>query len=305
MNDQIKAGWRQTFSLPRVVRLLKDTTLGQIPHPNLCRLRTNLVQIKNRKIVSGNSLNIPEIEGVQTELNFKIKAAENTKFLIQVFKNADLTELTSIGFDLKRNEVSLDRQLSTLSNSAKTKETVPYFLNFKDTITVTLFLDHSILEVFIDNVVVLSCRVYPSKANSNKIDLVVSEGAAEIIELNAWQMKSMRQVNTAEICPIPTKDLPQRLRTLSDVTAIIEKKNNEKGFSLTPSVSSDFLSLHFEGALFPTNTTVAIYSMGGQLMNTEKINSDENLSIMHLLAGAYVVFVKTDTFSQYFKIIKQ
>lgn len=305
VNDQIKAGWRHTFSLPRVLRLLKDSTLGQIPHPNLCRLRTNPVQVKNRKIVSGNSFNIPEVEGVQTELEFKVKAAENSKFLIQVFKNTDLTELTSIGFDLKRNEISLDRQLSTLSNASKTKETVPYILNFKDTMTAKLFLDRSVLEIFIDNVIIFSARVYPSKASSNKIDLVVPEGSAEIIELNAWQMKPMRQVTTTEVCPIPAKDLPQRLRTLSDVTAIIEKKTTEKGFSLTPSVSSDFLRLNSESTDFPNNTIVSIYSIDGRLMNSLKVHENTNLTIADLKAGTYIVFIKTDSFFQSFKIIKQ
>ena len=304
VNTQVKGEWRHLFSLPRVVRLLKDTTLGHIPHPNLCRLRTNPIQITNRKIAPNTSLNIPEVEGNQIELSFKIKADEGSKFLIQVYKNTDLSELTSVGFDLANNQISLDRQLSTLSNAGKTKETVPYFFNFKDNISVRLFLDHSTLEVFIDNLIVFSCRVYPSKATSNKIDLVVPQGAVQIVQLDAWQMKPMRQVNSIEVCPISPKDLPERLRT-SVSTPVIEKKNNDSGFSIAPSLTTGNLNIQYKGDVFPNNTTILIYAMDGQIVNVQKINEETALSINQLASGPYILLIKTDHFSQSFKIIKQ
>jgi beta-fructofuranosidase len=305
VNDQIKAGWRQIFSLPRVVRLLKDSTLGQVPHPNLCRLRNNPVEIKNRKISVGTTFNLPEIQGTQTELQFNIKADKNAKFLIQVFKNPNLSEFTTLEFDLKNNRIALNREKSTQSPAAKTQESVPYIFNPKDTIKASIFLDHSVLEVFIENVVVFSARVYPSQTTSNKIDLLASEGNIELLSLFAWQMKDMKSSNTLEVCEIPTHELPQRLRTLKDLIATKEQTEVKKKFSINPTLTNDIISVTYLEDGFPSDVYFNLYNIEGRQVEKSPLTENKNITLSHLKSGIYIAVIKVGNDFQHFKIIKE
>jgi beta-fructofuranosidase len=209
--SQIEAGWRHTFSVPRVIRLLKDKeTIGHIPHPNLCRLRENGITIENRQILPDTQFNIPEAEGSQVELMFKLRASENSRFEIHVFKNSNESENTKIGFDLANNKISLDRRFSTFSDATKDYREANYVFDYNDTITVNIFLDRSILEVFIDQIVAFSARVYPSLNESKLIDLDVKSGQVNILSLDVWQLKSFGDVMEDLVCE--PHNLPDSLR---------------------------------------------------------------------------------------------
>jgi beta-fructofuranosidase len=226
--SQIEAGWRHTFSIPRVIRLLKDKkTIGQIPHPNLCRLRDNGIRIENRQILPDTEFNIPEVEGVQVELMFKLFASENSKFEIHVLKNSDESENTKFLFDLANNRIVLDRRFSTLSDATKDYREADYVFDYNDTIIVNVFIDHSVLEVFIDNIVVFSSRVYPSKQDSNLMDLIVHSGQVTIIGLDVWQLKSFGDEMEDMVCE--PYNLPDSLRPVTeDETSILNFPINPK-----------------------------------------------------------------------------
>lgn len=198
VGDQIAAGWRQTFSLPRVTRLLEDTTIGHYPHPHLCRLRQNEVEIQNREFLPNSNFNLPEFAGTQSELELELVPEENSIFSIQVFKNAAASELTSITFDLEQERLGIDRRLSSPFNTLENNRFAPY--TFGDTIRVRVFLDHSTLEVFVDNLAVMSARVYPGEA-SDLFDLVVPEGRVLATHIRYWDLSNKEAVaDDSSVC---------------------------------------------------------------------------------------------------------
>jgi hypothetical protein len=100
--------------------------------------------------------------------------------------------------------------MSTLLNAAKDYRDADYVFDYQDTIKVNIFIDHSIIEVFVDQLVVFSGRVYPSKTESLKTDLVVSNGKVTINRVDGWQMKSFGDEMEDEVCePV---NLPDSLR---------------------------------------------------------------------------------------------
>ncbi len=232
VEDQVKAGWRHLFSLPRAIRLLNDSTIGQIPHPNLCRLRENEVQILDRTIAPGTQDNLPEISGSQVEVELKVKADSAAVFALQAFKNTDGSEVTSIQFDLANNKVKLDRSKSTLSIAAKDVRESKYVFDYKEPITVRLFLDHSTLEVFIDKVVVFSARVYPSKQESDKFDLVSQSGGVNVISLYKWDMKDMVSNVAIDVCEPDPSELPLALRD-EPVSGIVTGLNDGERYEIS------------------------------------------------------------------------
>jgi sucrose-6-phosphate hydrolase SacC (GH32 family) len=308
VNAQVAAGWRHTFSIPRIVRLLKDSTLGYYPHPNLCRLRTNPLQIENRVINRNTSFNLPEFSGDQMELRFTVKADSASRFLIQVFKHQDATEFVSLVFDLKKNIVGLDRRFSTLSSALKDNREATYIFNHKDTIDVQIYLDHSTIEVFVDNLVTFSCRAYPSRAESNKIDFVVSDGAAKIIALKSWQMQPMNVSASIDVCEPSQEELPDALRKppviSGPVTDIEIIEIREKAFMLYPNPAGESFIIDYRGARMPTAATLEIFDSTGALMRTVVLKTqDQKIDVSEMNAGIYFTRIRYGKNSQMFKVI--
>jgi beta-fructofuranosidase len=304
---QVNAGWRHTFSLPRQMRLLKDSTIGQTPHPNLCRLHGEHVQITNRAVIKNTGFNIPEVEGNQMELDFDIKADSLSVFSIQVYKNTDAQEFTSLVFDLAANTIMLDRTLSTFSLATKDKRQASYVFDYKDTIDVKIFLDHSILEVFVENVVVFSCRVYPSREASDKVDLIVSNGAATIVQLDAWKMNDKNSSGAIDVCEIPIEELPTALRKQKKnivTTGISEEENN--GFQIFPNPTESTLTIAGPSKSFKETITISIFTTDGKLMKRTSVMDMQNqISLNDFPSGIYYVAIEGKSKYQYFKIVKK
>jgi len=243
VNAQVNAEWRNVFSLPRVVRFLKDSLIGQVPHPNLCRLHQDTTTILHRILLPGVKNNLPEIYGNQMEMSIKIKADSGSNFAIQVFKNEDEQEYTSLIFNMSQNKIACDRRQSSLAVTPKDYLGNDYIFDPKDTINVNIFLDHSILEVFVDQLIVFSCRIYPTRIESQKTDFIVSAGKAEILELKAWKMKSMLDVSTNEVCE--QVSLPNAFRHKETSNGIFSAKAGKQNFSLFPNPAQKFITIEF------------------------------------------------------------
>jgi sucrose-6-phosphate hydrolase SacC (GH32 family) len=305
--DQIAAGWRQTFSIPRVLRLLENDDVGHIPHPNLCRLRGEHEQITNRTIEPGTNFNLPEISGNQMELQFKIRFDSASAFQIQVYKHADAKEFTSIRFSTNFDYLILDRKFSSLSNTLKDERSSRYYFDPNDTLDVRIFLDHSTLEVFVDQLVVLSCRVYPSRAESDKIDLVTIKGKTEIISLDAWQLKGKSEELGAEVCiPVNLPDsIPQ-----NPFETWIEKKSPKNGLDalrIYPIPSRDKIFISFSGDLSEI-VTIELRDVSGKSIFQKKKQYSGNhftepLLLENLPDGIYLLTIRTKTTTEAQKLI--
>ena len=69
----------------------------------------------------------------------------------------------------------------------------------RDTMHVRIFLDHSILEVFVNDEIVISSRIYPSE-NGRNIDLIPTDGSVEILTFKAWDIVSKEEVSLFDFC---------------------------------------------------------------------------------------------------------
>ena len=207
VQDQIEAGWRQTFSLPRQVRLLSDSAIGQIPHPNLCRLRSDEKSYTDLILEKDQKDNLPDFGGNQIELEFEIAIDSNAVFDIEVLRHEDNREFTRIGFNIPENTIELDRTNSTLSVAKKDIRTGDFVFNPEDTLQIRIFIDHSTLEVFIQNLTVFSARIYPSRESSDLVDILLTKGEAKVLKATQWQMDSIIENTIEDIACLP-ENLP-------------------------------------------------------------------------------------------------
>ncbi|MCC6723964.1 MAG: GH32 C-terminal domain-containing protein, partial [Saprospiraceae bacterium] len=281
-NDQIAAGWRQTFSIPRVARLLEDGRIGHYPHPNLCRLRKNNVHIENREIAEGTNFNLPEIQGDQYEIDMVIVPEPDAQFALQIFKNEAATLLTSIYGDLKTNKLGINRNLSSPYLTAEDNRFATYV--FQDTVHLRLFVDHSIVEVFVDNLAVISARVYPGE-NQKLIDFVVPAGKVKIERLDYWEMGDKEESFQPEICE--PEYLPEAF-----LSGIFESLQPIKRMHLSPNPTHDTLQLNLgemsEHRLFD----MRIYDANGRVfIQNQSFNPTNKLDISKLPNGNYFLLL--------------
>ncbi|MEZ4884309.1 MAG: LamG-like jellyroll fold domain-containing protein [Chitinophagales bacterium] len=295
--DQVAAGWRQTFSIPRFIRLLEDGEIAHIPHPNLCRLRGEVTQILDKEINFNTFNNLPEIAGTQTELLFDIEASSDAKFSIEVYKNLDNLEKTAIEFDFSTNTISLNRLESSLSQTLEDKRTANYIFSPDNTLKVHIFLDHSTLEVFIDQLVVFSARVYPSRVESNKVDLKLTQGSVNIRQLDAWQLKSIGEELGMDVCE--PMDLPNML-----YTSIRDIHLSKLLFMITPNPSNGSISMDYLGTEILKNTKLQLLTTQGKLIRQEDYDlQPSSLQWYDLEKGLYLLKISAEEGSRTFKLL--
>lgn len=300
VEDQKKAGWRHTFSIVRSLRLLSDkTTIGHIPHPNLCRLRGENIQVLDRVINPQTKFNLPEVRSSQLELDFQLDISIAKRFEIHLLKANDESELTSLVFDVENAIIGLDTRKSTSSVAEKNYEEAKYYFDKGQVLKVHVFIDHSIIEVFINQLVVFSFRAYPSSPESKMIDIVSDEGQVIIKELNLWNLKDMDTVLENNVC-IPD-NLPDIIRT-----TFVKKVNNTsvKKFDIYPVPAKDELYVKkIDGNC--KSFSYKFYDMTGTNVLNGILNEPfTSLPIGHIESGSYILKIICDGRNEVFNVQK-
>ncbi len=190
---QENAGWTHTFSLPRRWFLMPDKkTLGQAPAPELGLLRQSLLREEETLNLSNSATNI-DAKTNQYELLLDGIEWYTDVLTISLMKNKLNGEQTSLSFNNKTGEIRLDKSLSN-SNS---EDEGPQVLSgnydadaFGEIEKVRVFVDGSVVDVFINDSAAFSFRVYPSSAESSAISITAEESAVLIGKLALWQMQN-------------------------------------------------------------------------------------------------------------------
>jgi sucrose-6-phosphate hydrolase SacC (GH32 family) len=297
--SQIASGWRQTFSLPRVVRMMNDSTLGTYAHPNLCRYRENEITINDRIIEPGTSGNLTEFSGNQIELQFKFLAEDSAKFSVKFLQSEDGSQFTSIDFDLEENTILADRRNASSEQSGASARLGRYVFDYQDTIYLQVYIDHSIVEAFIDNTLAYSGRVYPSES-SQLVDVEAQEKSLRIIEASQWNMKSIGSPAGNEVCE--PSFVPEDLRD----PPVIEEPDEPLGLSdgdkieIFPNPSNGIISLKGLPAQ-PVN--LDLINAAGQILWKEKVRLHDSLDFRNYESGLYFLKIFNENFLETRKLI--
>jgi sucrose-6-phosphate hydrolase SacC (GH32 family) len=307
VEKQREAGWTQIFSLPRVMRLLEDSTLGHYPHPNLCRFRENEVVVANRIInTNSGSNNLPEFSGSQSEFKFKVLAAEDSKFSLQFLKSESGNQLSRIDFDLKFNEIVFDIRNASNSDQVTSHgqrySKTPYVFDHEEPIYVDVFIDHSVIEVFIDNLLVVSGRIYPAET-STRVDAVALEGSIEILEAKQWDMRGFGEDATPSVCE--PEYLPTAFRKSVDdpdpPTSIDEKKKVDL-IKIYPNPALNKINVILKQR--PEAARLSLLSSSGQILRSRTITTLENqLDVTGMQSGIYIIRVSGKEYTINHKIL--
>jgi beta-fructofuranosidase len=107
------------------------------------------------------------IEGNAGRLDVIFEPGEAEEIGIGLYGSPDGAEETRVVFRLTEGLVKVDRSHSSLAPDQDRKEfTAPLRLAKGEAVNATLFLDRSLVEIYLNETCCLTTRVYPSRADS-------------------------------------------------------------------------------------------------------------------------------------------
>jgi len=191
----MKHGWDGVMTIPRVLSLDKNNQLLIEPVEELQSLRSDYM-IKKNIHLNSKELKLDYIQGDALELDISIKPKDAKLFGLKVFCSPDGEEETSILYDVEKKSMCVDLSKTSMDEKLtgrrykyfQYKQEADFELKPNEMLHLHVFLDRSVMEVFVNNRLCLTHRIYPTRDDSKGIVLFSKEGSIEIPVLNAWKM---------------------------------------------------------------------------------------------------------------------
>ncbi|MDA0196831.1 MAG: glycoside hydrolase family 32 protein [Bacteroidetes bacterium] len=202
------------MTLPRRLTLLPEGSLdnlGQEPAGDYASLRYHPQKVGPMTLPANKEIVLDGVQGKAMEIIAEIDPKESSMIELDVFRSSDEAEVTRILF-YKSNgysnrsasrtsedfgkyfsSISIESSKSSLLPDIRSRapETAQVFIDEDETVKLHVFIDKSVVEVFVNGRQCVAQRVYPTLANSDGVSLRAQGTDAELVSLEAWQMKSI------------------------------------------------------------------------------------------------------------------
>lgn len=214
--------WDQIMTLPRRLTVVKGNRLGIEPAGDLEALREDHKEIGPLILRANAEQIISEANGDCMELFLEIQPGQSSSVELNVLRSPDGEETTRIQFFHKRgyryrtpfeNDERAHKVMSTMISDLARAESIlsidtsrsstlpdalcrppeqgPVWLAPQEPLSLRVFVDRSVVEVFANGQQCLSVRVYPGLENSTGVSLVSRGVDTEVTRFDAWRMRSI------------------------------------------------------------------------------------------------------------------
>ncbi len=188
-NDNYRLGWAHTYSLPRELSLDEYGCLVQKPFSGLQSMRTETLFAQQDVQLNG-TLSLLPVEGRKVEVSgtFVIGSAE--RFGFQLYKNSN--RAVELYYEPATNTVGVDMsKMPRLRNDGGVfdgvyRSRLPRPLGAGNEVTIHAYIDHSIMDIFINEQWAFSVRVFPTDVQANGVEAFSHNGTTEVRNLEAW-----------------------------------------------------------------------------------------------------------------------
>ena len=184
-DDKLR-GWSGVYGLPRSLWLGEDGTLRMAPVKELERLRDHEQTWEALRLADGEKKNLDGVTGDSCELQLEVTCGTAKRCGIRVRASQDGQEETVIYYDTEKKELVFDATRS--GASTRPAEHAPFALNEGEKLTLRVFVDKPIVEVFANDRQAIGRRVFPTRNDSLGVGLFVEGGAATFDSVKAWRM---------------------------------------------------------------------------------------------------------------------
>jgi beta-fructofuranosidase len=200
------AGWDQIMTLPRRLTLIGRDELGIEPAGDIESLRGDHQHVGPMVLPANEEVVLADIGGGAMEIVADIEPKDAPMIELNVLRSPNKEEFTRIAFFKNRGHanrghrdgpqyslVTIDSSYSSIlpDASSRAPETAPVAIEPDETLTLRVFVDKSVVEVFVNGKQCIAIRVYPGREDSVGVSLRAQGRDAELTSLDAWQMRSI------------------------------------------------------------------------------------------------------------------
>ena len=185
--EQNYYGWTGVYGLPRSLWLGEDGTLRMRPVKELANLRQNERVQTDLVVKAGEELTLEGFGDKYLELEIVIQPGSATQCGVKVACSEDGREETALYYDATNKTLSCDATISSLVMGRRNVENGPFELKAEETLTLRVFVDGSIVEIFANDRQALGRRIYPSLGGTG-VKLFAEGGDMQVKSVKAWEM---------------------------------------------------------------------------------------------------------------------
>ena len=199
-------GWDQIMTLPRRLTLLRGDALGVEPAGDIESLRAARRRVEHTALPANQDVVLPNVAGDAMEIVAEIDPQGAPVIALDVLRSPGAEERTRVlfypGGGYRRNDYSRGPQCSAISIDTSRSSTLPdarcrpaetadVLIDEGEPLRLRVFVDRSIVEVFVNGRQCVAVRVYPGRADSTGVSLRAHGRPAALLALDAWQMKNI------------------------------------------------------------------------------------------------------------------
>jgi beta-fructofuranosidase len=214
--------WDQIVTLPRRLTLDENHELRMEPAGDIESLRYDHQHIGNTVLPANQEVILERIKGNAIELGIDIDPKNASLVEVNVLRSPEKEEFTRIAFFNKRgfkyrepftddpravnvmstilsvpvryeSVITVDSSCSSTLPDVLSRppETAPIFIEPNEPLQLRIFVDRSVVEVFVNGKQCVAVRVYPGRQDSTGVSLLAQGQNAELLSLDCWQMTNI------------------------------------------------------------------------------------------------------------------
>lgn len=224
--DNWNLGWAHCYSLPRQWSLDEKGELVQKPFEGLTGMRSSTLFSRASFDLSGTQSLAP-VKGRAAEL-LGVFTIGDASFGFRIFKNG--AGEGSITYNPSTGTLKADfSRLNRLVNDRGVYDgiyscSLPEFQKRGTDLKLNIFIDHSIVDIFINDRWATSIRVFPTDTDADGIEAFSTNGSTAVKQLNAWTLDSNGQSGIDAVTSDSVAD-PDAPATVYDLSGRLLRSN--------------------------------------------------------------------------------
>lgn len=188
----LEAGWSGVMSLPVEISAQPDNKLRIEPAVELAVLRSDHQHFGPLEMSPYPLDLLKGIRGSSLEILAEFETGTATEMEWMLFCSPDAQEQTRLVYQASKGRLIIDPSQSSLHLAVdRAPSQAPLVPDSNGHIQLHIFMDHSTLEVFANGSTYMAARVYPTRPDSNRIDLHLLNGKARLVSLDIWRLDSI------------------------------------------------------------------------------------------------------------------
>jgi beta-fructofuranosidase len=198
------AGWSGLLSLPKECGLGADGNLIVRPATELTSLRRESRIVADRRLTPATANPLAGFAGDCLELDVELSFEEPANCCLSLRISPDDAEQTTIAYTSREKTITVDCSRSSLDPNVDHQIiSAPLSPDQRGRVCFRVFLDRSVLEVFLADQRCVTQRLYPTREDSFGLRFGVTNGSAIVHRLSVWKLDSIWPVEQKHVVADP------------------------------------------------------------------------------------------------------